>query len=254
MSYNKQHSQPLVAPFDSKEESNGTPIIIKYLLDASGSMQGITEELADSFNHSCLAAILGAHKSTKPMIRVGAAAFGDELVHIIPGYRALHELGEAPVSVKQLTGPGLGNCTALFKSVIQGYGQLVQASDLVHTDVNKYVDAELVVLTDGRNNLEPSNTEEVRKVITWRQEYVRVKKILVYFKTHQGLVKREFADMARACGFDHAFFIDEHNTDRASLLKALRHTMNILSNPTNAAQNFKSQGIEDLVGTLDWNG
>jgi hypothetical protein len=242
---NVNQQLPLVTPIDNKEPL-GEPILVNYLLDVSGSMALIKQELIDSFNTDCLGTLYNANEKDKKVIRVEASVFAAEFLPLWYGYKALSELSESPTNITQTSGRnlGLGNRTALYASILKGYGRLVSAakSFAQGSAKNRMIQGKLIVLTDGANNLAPYEADEVKKVINWREPEVKVEKTLVYFATSDGLDRATFKAMAIGCGFDHAFFFDEHGRDHTSQQRALRHLMNIFSDPDFAGKKASIHG------------
>ena len=234
-------TQPFVAPFKRSMEIEGEPIFLKFVLDGSGSMNAIKRELVNSFNRDCIGALHAVNTKERACIRASGAVFSDGYEDLWYGYRMLPELIAAPVQLSQVNGPGLGGGTALYGATLKGYGQLVKASTRFAGTLNKWASAKLVVMTDGANNRDPTDENDVHKVITWKERGVTVQKLLFYFKTEDGLDKVTFGRNSARCGFDETFFLDEHGTDPQSLQRAIRSAMKLMSE---ASLNRTSGGFQ----------
>jgi len=238
-----------VTPFKqlSGREKKSIPILLNFLIDASGSMDPIKGTLAKAINEDFLGAMSNVNKAERSVLRVHAEAFSYESRHLWNGFKALWELGESPVSESDLNGEGLGGETALYKYTKTAFGHLVQASNTLALQMNMRAKSKLIVLTDGANNLEPLGAQgisQVRAAFAFPQERVEVQKILAYFKTRGGVDKEAIKKSAAQCRFDELYVFDRHNTDTTALRKEIRRVLRLLSEKGKREEALRPEGFE----------
>lgn len=175
---------------------------ILFAIDASGSMDDVAQELVDSFNDVLVPALKGTSKDVIDGIRVAAMAFSG---HVYPLWNGeFHNINEVPkLTMQEYYGPG-GGSTALNRAIIEGMSQLAAFSTNVLYDMTGTMPhATLVVLSDGGNNEDPRDPDDVRKLIGSRNDEL-VTKAFGGFCTGWGAPadqEAQFRDIARDLRF-----------------------------------------------------
>jgi hypothetical protein len=212
----------------------GKPIIFDIILDITGSMEDYYDELVDCFNKIMIPALKGASERYKGPLRIGCMLFSEQMVPAWEGFKTLDELGAAPLKRKMLDQPGLQSWTALYGAMRAGV--LWTAAAMEHmrevSEGEVVPQGKIIVLTDGANNKPPMSESAVSSAFEslGRIERRNLQALIGFFKTDQGLTKKQFDDMAKKTGFTGLGFYEITKGGKIEdRRKSFRHQFGIFS-------------------------
>lgn len=190
----QQIAAPTVRGEDLGEEEmamGGGLRVVMILLDASGSMGVVGNDLRQDFNREFVPAIQAAREDDIAALRIGGMAFSDRTRPIwgatVDGeQRFFHSLANIPELVMREYCPETGGATALHAVIIEGTARAMAFAAQVQADTGIAPDVDILILTDGANNRDPMDPTDVRTLIEGRDK-TRVRFSFFYFQTDWGL-------------------------------------------------------------------
>lgn len=213
----------------------GAPIIFDVILDCSGSMDDLHDELVDCFNTIMIPALAGVCQRNKSSLRLGCMLFSGQLIPAWYGYKSLKELGPKPLKREMLNQPGLGGGTALYGAMRAGLLWTADAmKEMKDEGDGEIPTGKIIILTDGANTLDPSDPSIVTKTIG-QLGRARIQKVIGFFNTSQGLKKHEFDTMVKNTGFEGIGFYDISGEGNLAKKRAsFRHHFELFSREATA--------------------
>lgn len=214
----------------------GQPICLDFILDISGSMSPLYDELVNCFNGIMIPSLWKAHERYKEPMRIGCMLFSDKMVPAWWGYKSLKELGESPLKREMLDQPGLRNQTALYGAMRAGI--LWTSAAMKHMQENstggEIPKGKIMVLSDGANNVAPLETSAVTNALeSIGKNRQNIQRVIGFFdtSTNGGLTKPQFETMAKATGFEgKGFYEIAGGDDVEEQRRKFRHKFKIFSN------------------------
>lgn len=208
----------------------GEPTIFDVILDCSGSMDDLRDDLVDCFNTIMIPALAGVCQRNKNALRLGCMLFSGQLIPAWYGYKSLKELGPKPLKREMLDQPGLGGGTALYGAMRAGLLWTASAmKEMSDEGDGETPTGKIIILTDGANTLEPSDPSTVKRTVDGLGK-AKVKKVIGFFNTSQGLKKHEFDAMVKNTGFEGVGFYDiAGGSDLKAKRASFRHYFDLFS-------------------------
>jgi hypothetical protein len=144
-----------------------------------------------------------ASKRYKGGLRVDCLLFSGELVPAWVGFKTLDELGANPLKRQMLNHPNLQSNTALFGAMRAGLLWTAAAMQHMHKEAGHFPKGNILVLTDGANNCQPTDASAIRNAFNEIGEKFsrNITATVGFFKTDDGLTREQFNAMIAQTGF-----------------------------------------------------
>lgn len=195
----------IITPIGDDELNQRT--IVDLALDVSPSMQDHYKTLKQCFNEIMIPSFKQVVDEHGKTIRIGAVVFSNKTSPIWDGFRKITDVANRKLSdaIIQSADPGY---TGLFRTMIHCLKHSATAATQANKSGEPSVPAKIkiCILTDGANNLDPLDANEVKQITDKICDKSQVQLVLAYFNTGGGLSKKEFEEMAKATGFDHEVY------------------------------------------------
>ncbi|OHA08445.1 MAG: hypothetical protein A3A44_00870 [Candidatus Sungbacteria bacterium RIFCSPLOWO2_01_FULL_60_25] len=210
------------SPFLAEEAETDDFRVLMLMLDQSGSMEPVADDLIECVNDVLIPGLLGGALNAVGAIRVGGIVFGSNVKPLWGGgFIPLQKL--PPLTAKEYS---ISGATALHQAVLDGVtATSAYALELIHkTGSNPEV--VIVVLSDGANNQAPLDPDPVYQVLSKLSPELFTLAFLG-FETSERV---DFRAVAQAMGFRD---IQESKAKPGETLderrRRFRHLMNVFS-------------------------
>jgi hypothetical protein len=163
--------------------------VVFFVIDASPSMEPVAQLLRDGFNNDFVPAVKDAREDDTSALRIGGLAFdGFDLNPLWVGANGdhFHMLDQLPKLTINEYNPQMNDGTALHRAILEGFAQALRYAAELRTQTGIDVDIDIVILTDGANNMPPISPAKVKQTVTTRDQ-TRVRVVFFYFNTDWGL-------------------------------------------------------------------
>lgn len=219
-------------PMDRRHET-GQPIIFDIILDISGSMGLLLDELVKCFNEIMLPSLQEASKRFKGPMRVGCMLFSEKMVPAWRGYKSLGELDKNPLKREMLDQPGLNGLTALYGAMRAGVLWTAASMEQMYkTGRGEVPKGKIIVLSDGANNIAPNEPSAVTNALVSIGEKNRknIQRMIGFFNTSDGLTEPQFNALAKTTDFYGLGFYKIAKGENVDEMRAsFRHKFKIFS-------------------------
>ena len=164
--------------------------VIKFLIDGSSSMSPIAPTLRNLISDDLPKSIMGASEDDIAALRLGGAVFSDDITPIW-GKKDPEGNGStwyhAPINLPRLESREYspetqGGMTSLYRCILEETPRAVLFADRLQAESGTQPDIDIMVISDGLNNMHPRNPDQVRTMVQGADK-TRVRFCFFYFDT-----------------------------------------------------------------------
>lgn len=163
--------------------------LVNFVLDGSGSMSGVAQQLREAFTNDFVPAVQAAREDDTSALRIGGAVFSDydpDPIWVGANGDHFHALEDLPALTTAEYNPEMwGGLTALHHAIDKETKRAVRAAAELQMQTGVDVDIDIIILSDGANNMEPRNPAEAKRIITGCDR-TRMRYVYFYFETGAG--------------------------------------------------------------------
>lgn len=210
------------SPFTAEEGETDDFRIIEFVLDCSGSMEGVEQELRAAFNDVVIPGLLGGAADQVGAIRIGGLKFNGQVSRLWQGgFLPVTQL--PPLTAKEYKTSG---STALHKAVLDAVTDMTGFALQIAQKTGTNPECVLVCMSDGANNMPPDDTDGVFQVLSKLSPEL-VTTVFIGFETFENV---DFRAVARALGFrDIAHSKADPGETKDDQRRRFRHLMKVFS-------------------------
>jgi hypothetical protein len=163
--------------------------VVYFILDASPSMDPVANALRNGFNNDFVPAVKAAREDDISALRIGGCAFSSGSPTPIwkgPNGDYFHAIDELPQLSTREYDPNNGWGTDLHRAITEGSATAFRYAGELQQQTGMDVDVDIIILSDGANNGQPTDPRDVKQMIKGR-DVTRVRYVFFYFDTEWGL-------------------------------------------------------------------
>lgn len=210
------------SPFTEDEEETDDFRLFYFVIDASGSMNSVEDEVRDGFNNILIPGLMGGVLDLVGSIRIAGLSFNNTVSKLWNG--VFTPIQDLPKLGKEYD---TGGSTALYDAILDGITDLTGYASKIYDRTGTMPESEFVVISDGAENSSKNrDLERVSKIIS-SLSIELFTTVFIGFETGESV---DFTSIAKDLGFREIMDLKlKPGENDEDIKKRFRKAVNVLS-------------------------